>query len=395
MTRKKPHQLKIGLGPVEKVNNLWRKVAPTSAESDSDGEIKDDDDDAISVDYEDEDDELLKELASEIDNTGTTSEKVAASMADIINKRFSQSLTDEKLKTKLDQYDRPDNCERLVFPTVNNEVWRNLPPQAKKADLKLALTQRATVKASVAAAQSTQLVLRAHTKKTLTDKSTKDDITNKTADAFALLGHACNELSLRRRYALKPHLPTNLAGLCSSTVSFYFPTVWGQSLRLREGGKGAGETDPGHKLIWARQTQVVQQTVQSGQAFFRSAQPASVRSQEAVQLRPAELPQKESGDQQQQTEQLNPEEVSLSLDMICLKETLRSEVTLFRGGRLAHFLYRWKTITSDPEILGIVKGLELEFDCPLGRLPKSPPSQPRLSDTEIKVIDAEIKNCRM
>ena len=77
-------------------------------------------------------------------------------------------------------------------------------------------------------------------------------------------------------------------------------------------------------------------------------------------------------------------------------------MTLFRGGRLAHFLDRWKTITSDPEILGIVKGLELEFDCPLGRLPKSPPSQPRLSDTEIKVYDAEIKkverkscHCRM
>ena len=175
---------------------------------------------------------------------------------------------------------------------------------------------------------------------------------------------------------------------------YYFPTVRGQSLRLREGGKGAGETDPGHKLIWARQTQVVQQTVQSGQAFFRPAQPASVRLQEAVQLRPAELPQKESGDQQQQTEQLNPEEVSLSLDMICLKETLTSEVTLFRGGRLAHFLHRWKTITSDPEILGIVKGLELEFDCPLDRLPKSPPSQPRLSDTEVKVIDAEIKKLK-
>ena len=194
------------------------KVARTSAESDSDGEIKDDDDDAISVDCEDEDDELLKELASEIDNTEATSEKVAASMADIINKRFSQSLTGKKLKTKLDQNVRPVNCDWLVVPTVNNEVWRNLPPQAKKADLKLAMTQRAILKASVAVAQSTQLVLRAHTKKTLTDKSTKDNITNKTADAFALLGHACNELSLRRRYALKPHLPKNLAGLCSSTV---------------------------------------------------------------------------------------------------------------------------------------------------------------------------------
>ena len=52
------------------------------------------------MDCEDEDDELLKELASEIDNTEATSQKVAASMADIINKRFSQSLTGEKLKKR-------------------------------------------------------------------------------------------------------------------------------------------------------------------------------------------------------------------------------------------------------------------------------------------------------
>ncbi|KAK7454133.1 hypothetical protein BaRGS_00039586 [Batillaria attramentaria] len=135
-------------------------------------------------------------------------------MADIINKRFRNSLADDKLKSKLDAA----NCEALVVPTINPEIWKVMPPAAKKADLKLAMTQRAIMKASLAIAQSTQQVIRAHTQKRFTDKPAKDEMTKKAADSFAVLGHACTELSLRRRHALNSYLPKHLAGLCSSTV---------------------------------------------------------------------------------------------------------------------------------------------------------------------------------
>ncbi|KAK7479414.1 hypothetical protein BaRGS_00029331 [Batillaria attramentaria] len=193
------------------------KKAHVASESDSDGEIIDDDA-ALSVTCEEDDDDLLKELAGEIDNVEPTSENVAASMADIINKRFRNNLADDKLKSKLDAYARPANCEALVVPTVNPEIWKVMPPAAKKADLKLAMTQRAIVKASVAIAQSTQQVIRAHAQKRFTDKPAKDEMTKKAADSFALLGHACTQLSLRQRHALNSYLPKHLAGLCSSTV---------------------------------------------------------------------------------------------------------------------------------------------------------------------------------
>ena len=139
-------------------------------------------------------------------------------MAAIINKRFAHGLSENKLKERLDKYLRPENCVNLRTPKVNAELWKDLPATTKQADVKLASIQRAIVKATAALAQSTQALLKASSQKVFTDASIRAKITDQNADAMALLGHACHELSLRRRYALRPHLPKDLKGLCSETV---------------------------------------------------------------------------------------------------------------------------------------------------------------------------------
>ena len=90
-------------------------------------------------------------------------------------------------------------------------MWKDLPASVKQADVKLASVQRAIVKATAALAQSTQVILKAHTQRKLTDVSVKATVTDQNADALALLGHACHELSVTRRYALRSHLPKHLA----------------------------------------------------------------------------------------------------------------------------------------------------------------------------------------
>ena len=182
----------------------------------SDGEIRDDED-ALSLE-EDSDDELLKELGEDLDDREKTSEKVAESMADIVNKRFSQGLSENKLKERLEKYPRPENCQNLQVPRVNREIWKDLPATAKQADVKLAGVQRAIVKATAALAQSTQEVLKAHKNKKLTDKRVKAKVMDNNADALALLGHACHDLSVRRRFAIRPHLPKHLRGLCGDNI---------------------------------------------------------------------------------------------------------------------------------------------------------------------------------
>lgn len=81
-------------------------------------------------------------------------------------------------------------------------------------------------------------------------------------------------------------------------------------------------------------------------------------------------------------------------ELISLAEALTSEVSFFEGGRLAKYYEVWQTLTSDPEILDIVKGLHLEFVCPLSRLQNQHPAQPHLSDSEMGVIDAEIQKLK-
>ena len=80
------------------------------------------------------------------------------------------------------------------------------------------MIQRAVVKAIAAIAKNTQEVLKARAKRTLTDRDVKDEVFKLNADALALLGHASKELSLKHRYAMRPHLPKSLIALCSDQV---------------------------------------------------------------------------------------------------------------------------------------------------------------------------------
>ena len=204
-----------GSGPDEctrtKTKHSRRKGEGTVVRSDSslEGEINEDEDDTLSLDCQDDD--LLKEIEQDLDDKEKAAEKVADSVAEIINKRFGQGLSETKLKERLDKSLCPDNCPNLQVPKVNAEMWKDLPASVKQADVKLASVQRAIVKATAALAQSTQVILKAHTQRKLTDVSVKATVADQNADALALLGHACHELSVTRRYALRSHLPKHLA----------------------------------------------------------------------------------------------------------------------------------------------------------------------------------------
>ena len=63
---------------------------------------------------------------------------------------------------------------------------------------------------------------------------------------------------------------------------------------------------------------------------------------------------------------------------------------MFQGGRLADYVDRWKTLTSDAEILQTVEGLWLEFDGKATEIAQTRPHQPRLTATERSTVSSEI-----
>ena len=72
----------------------------------------------------DESSNLLCQIASDFNDEEDTSRAVTDKLAEIVNKRFSAPLSEEKLKEKLGQYLRPDNCAKLAVP--NPEIWMKL-----------------------------------------------------------------------------------------------------------------------------------------------------------------------------------------------------------------------------------------------------------------------------
>ena len=121
-------------------------------------------------------------------------------------------IGDEMLAKRFDAHNRPENCPELVVPSVNKEIWRQLPPAARKLDLKLAQIQRAVVKSAIAISRVANELL--------DSTSAQGERVKHCKDSFAMLGHASREMSLHRRTAIRPYVNKSLSRICEEGVPF-------------------------------------------------------------------------------------------------------------------------------------------------------------------------------
>lgn len=77
--------------------------------------------------------------------------------------------------------------------------------------------------------------------------------------------------------------------------------------------------------------------------------------------------------------------------MPLLKAELHADVTNFKGGKLADFTDAWGELTTDPEIMQTVSGVKIEFDTDINEDPPLTAVQPKLSDADCDIIDAEVQ----
>ncbi|CAB4016913.1 Hypothetical predicted protein [Paramuricea clavata] len=160
-------------------------------------------------------DSLLSEIENGFSQEDDMGPAITEKLATIINKRWSEKLSDQKLKEKRDQHPRPDNCDRLVAPRINPEIWARIDHTAKQLDLRASTNQANLAKAGVVLAKSTDKLLSLYQKDS---KPEYRELITLNTDALALLGHASCEMSQRRRETLKPHLNKEYTTLCASHV---------------------------------------------------------------------------------------------------------------------------------------------------------------------------------
>lgn len=89
-----------------------------------------------------EQDALLSEISKDFAQEDDIGANINQQLADIVNKRWSSKLNDTKQKEKMDKYSRPENCEKLIVPRVNAEIWDKLSQKAKHHDLRATIRSK-------------------------------------------------------------------------------------------------------------------------------------------------------------------------------------------------------------------------------------------------------------
>ena len=162
-----------------------------------------------------EQDDLLSEISQDFAQADDVGPNINQQLADIITKRGSSKLNDAKQKEKLDKYSRPENCDNLIVPRVNAEIWDKIDQKARQQDLRVSTIQKFIAKVGSILAMATDSLLKMRNDTSVPDI---DQLVTMNTDALALLGHTMCELSIRRREAIRPHLHKDYASLCASHV---------------------------------------------------------------------------------------------------------------------------------------------------------------------------------
>ena len=162
-----------------------------------------------------ESDSLLDEIVQSLTDMEKTAPKVSEKLAKIVNLRWLNKLDKTNLKEKSDKYLRPINCDRLITPKVNPEIWGRLDRQTRGKDVRLSNLQTTLTKVGNITAKTTDMLLKAHAEDGKVDV---DSMVRMNTDALALLGHISFKLSQRRGDAIHPTLHKDYATLCASHV---------------------------------------------------------------------------------------------------------------------------------------------------------------------------------
>ena len=160
-------------------------------------------------------DDILDSIEDVFAQNEETGPEIKENLAKKVNERFLVNLNVEKIIEKEKMYLRPNNCPNLIVPKCNDEIWHHLNKGQRSGDIKLANIQRAIASSATAMIQIVEGLL-------ASAKSGKAPETHalvgKACDALALLGHASQDISFRRREAIKPSLKKEYGGLMSRNV---------------------------------------------------------------------------------------------------------------------------------------------------------------------------------
>ncbi|XP_060556539.1 uncharacterized protein LOC132717149 [Ruditapes philippinarum] len=134
-------------------------------------------------------------------------EAISSSLAKLINTACTALCDSDEL---CDKYPVPANCEKLNPPMVNMEIWKVMDKRSRSHDRLFQDIQ------SLLAAGMVPIIKLAKILKT--SISAKPQAKQLLSDSLSILGQAQYNISIRRRYLIRPSLNKRYKNLCNMSV---------------------------------------------------------------------------------------------------------------------------------------------------------------------------------
>ncbi|KAK3084722.1 hypothetical protein FSP39_018007 [Pinctada imbricata] len=159
---------------------------------------------------------VLNRLSKMYEPSDKTGPAIDDSLAKIVRGMMNKDRDDKDDKTReelQEKHLRPENCEILITPKVNKEIWRTLPSSARNKDLELQKPQKLLVTAMLPLISSVDVLIKNDPKG---ENPSTNILVDNIMDAVAMLSHANDDMNGVRRSMIKPSLNTEYRALCSS-----------------------------------------------------------------------------------------------------------------------------------------------------------------------------------
>ena len=172
--------------------------------------------------------DVLDDVTSEMSNEELTSGKLNDKVAKLINFYMSEKPCDAVIEKRNKKYLRPENCEYLKVPKMNQEIWNSIPSYSKKHDLDLQKAQLNLVKGVIPVGQLIDQ-LYAVKGKLSNESFDVDEAIRSLVDTIGFVGAANCAIVQKRKSLLRPKLAPKFQKLCSSS-EFSSDSLFGKDL---------------------------------------------------------------------------------------------------------------------------------------------------------------------
>ena len=202
--------------------------------SDSDSNIDEQDNDHDEEESEEED--VYTQMRNDCITNNKDAESINKDLAYIVENKFDFPQPSESLIKTMGKFSIPENCQSVKPPTLDKELVDKglLSKAAQQTDNRLCYVQNILAHTTVAVISASEKI---HDQ-VLTDIKKGQIDTKKISkqlksvmeintEAVTLLGHASQELSVRRRFQMQKHLPNDIASLSQIQVEPRSDTLFG------------------------------------------------------------------------------------------------------------------------------------------------------------------------